>query len=302
MMYGEMLPQHIIEKYELAGKITRDALQYGCSLLKTGIPLLEVATKVEAYTVDHGGSIAFPVNIAIDDIAAHFTPKHDDRTVFNKGNLVKLDIGVHIDGYIADAAASIEIATNRYIELIRAAQEALEIAIELIRPGVSLELIGDAIERTINSYGYVPISNLTGHSMERYKLHAGISIPNVKEHVDAKIKEGDVLAIEPFATTGTGKVKGYKRSNIYRYLRDRKARTPEAEKLLAVIRDVQRGLPFSERWCTKYVSEPSQVLRDLVKLGAITSYPILREMKNGMVAQSEHTVIVTANGCKIVTL
>ncbi|UCH90194.1 MAG: type II methionyl aminopeptidase [Thermoplasmata archaeon] len=291
----------IEEKYKKSGKITAQARDYGASLIKEGASVLEVVSKIEDFILKKGGRIAFPVNIAIDDVAAHFTPTHNDKLVFEQGNLVKLDVGVHVDGYIGDSAITIEVGTRNWQDLIKASSDALDVAIEMMKPGVNLMLVGRAIEQTITSYGFKPINNLTGHSLEQYKLHAGISIPNVEEFTKGTVKEGDVLAIEPFSTNGGGRVKGFKKSNIYRFLKEQELKSAEAQRLQRVIKVNRKGLPFSERWCYRYTKKSTKVLQKLVSERAITMYPILKDVKNGMVAQTEHTVIITNDGAKIIT-
>ncbi len=292
----------ILEKYHRAGKIAKKARDIGKKIIEEDKSILEVVTEIENLIVKSGARVAFPVNIAIDDIAAHYTPKHDDTKLnFQRGNLVKLDVGAHIDGYIADTAVTIEISTRNWQDLIKASEDALAVAIDMVRPGVKLGAIGKAVSQTITQYGFKPISNLTGHSLEKYKLHAGISIPNVEEYYPEKIEEGHVLAIEPFASDGAGIVKGYKMSNIYRFVRDKPIANAEASQLLEKIKRYRKSLPFSERWCTRYVQNPNKALYKLIQARIISMYPILKDKAGGMVSQAEHSVIVTDDGCEIIT-
>lgn len=295
------MDSEIEEKYRKSGKITAEARDFGASLIKEGALVLDVVTSIEDFILKKGGRIAFPVNIAIDDVAAHFTPTHNDKLIFEQGNLVKLDVGVHVDGYIGDSAITVEVGTQNWQDLIKSSKEALDVAIDMIKPGVNLMLVGRAIEQTITSFGFNPISNLTGHSLEQYKLHAGLSIPNVEEYTKGTVREGDVLAIEPFSTNGGGRVKGFKKSNIYRFLRDIDIKSTEGKRLLRAIQVNRKGLPFSERWCYRYTKKSTKVIQKLVQDRAITMYPILKDVNNGMVAQTEHTVIVTDNGTEIIT-
>jgi methionyl aminopeptidase len=292
----------VIEKYRQAGKIASEARDYGKKLIVEDASLLEVVTKIEDLIVKRGGRVAFPVNIAIDDVAAHFTPRHNDtKLTFQRGNVVKLDVGAHLDGYIADTAVTIEVNTHNWNDLIKSSEEALEVAIDMIRPGVDLGLVGKAVEQTIQQFGFKPISNLTGHSLEQYKLHAGVSIPNVEEHNTCEVEPGQVLAIEPFATNGAGKVNSYKMSNIYRFVRERPVANKDAKLILEKIMRYRKSLPFSERWCTRYLSKPNKALYKLIQARVIAMYPILKDKDSGMVSQAEHSVIVTEDGCEIIT-
>jgi methionyl aminopeptidase len=296
------LSDEIAEKYLLAGRIARETRDYGLGLIKEGASMLEVVNTVEALIISKGARPAFPVNLAVNEVAAHFTPRHDEVELrFKKGDVVKLDVGVHVDGYIGDTARTIEIGTSEWTDMRKASEEALQVAIDMVRPGVDLSLVGAAIESTIKSRGFKPIENLTGHSLERFVLHAGISVPNVKEKGAGVVKEGDVLAIEPFATNGMGRVDGKKNSSIYRFVRRRFARTGEARSLLKEIEANFNTLPFSERWCVRYIDDPKEALEVLSRSGSISFYPTLREVDDGMVTQAEHTVLVGPGGTTITT-
>ncbi len=290
----------VLEKYRKAGRIAGEARDYGLSLIREGVTLLSVADGVEAYIMNQGALPAFPTNIAIDDIAAHFTPRHDDTAIFRHGMVVKLDVGAHVDGYIGDTAATVEVGTNFQGDLLAASREALETALNLVEPEIAIDIIGSAIQETIEEYGLKPISNLTGHGLKQYSLHSGKSIPNVAQEGAGKLKLGDVVAIEPFATNGLGKVKETVAGNIYRLGRFRKSRY---RKLLVKVQDKYRSLPFAERWLyrDKFTMLLNHSLKSLVSGGIVISYPIFTEMKNGLVSQFEHTLIVTEDGCEIIT-
>ncbi|MCK5560655.1 MAG: type II methionyl aminopeptidase [Thermoplasmata archaeon] len=295
------MDEKTLKKYRLAGKITAQARDHGKSFIREGTTLLKVVDEVESFIVKNSARVAFPVNIAIDDVAAHFTPRHNDKLVFERGNVVKLDVGAHVNGYIADSAVTVEVGTQNWRELAKASEDALMVAIEMIRPGVDLGQVGKMVEQTITSYGFKPISNLTGHSLEQYRLHAGISIPNVEEYNTHKVKPGDVLAIEPFATNGVGTVKGSRNSNIYRLIKTRLTKSRDANKLLEAIQKYRRTLPFSERFASRIVKKPEAVLSKLRGVRAVSMYPILIEREGGIITQAEHTVIVTEDGCEIIT-
>ncbi len=292
-----------LEHYRRAGRIGAQALKLGKRMIKPGGSLLKVADTVERYIRDHGAEVAFPVNLAINDQAAHFTPKHDDTTSsFSYGDVVKLDIGAHIEGCICDTALTVEVGGRNWDTLLTAAKEALAVAIQTVRPGVSVGTIGARVEQTIAMYNYTPISNLTGHSLEPYKLHAGLSIPNVRDASSTtKLKQGDVVAIEPFATNGAGHVDGSSPSNIYIFREDRRVKNEDAAELLEAIKRKRRGLPFSERFCARYIDEPGRAIQYLVRVGAILSYPILSDIDKGIVSQFEHTIRVTSSGAEVLS-
>lgn len=299
------MDKEVYEKYKRAGEIAAEARDIGVNLIKPGVSFLEVAKKVESHILENGAQLSFPVNISVNDVAAHFTPRNDDTNVFKRGDVVKLDVGSHVDGYIADTAVTIEVGTHSYDDMITASEEALNAAIELMKPGVNLSDIGKAVETTITSYGYKPIENLTGHSLNRYVLHAGMSIPNVPMiKLGRKPKRGDAIAIEPFATDGAGHVVAGKGSNIYivnKTFNLRGIRDKRAELLFHKIKNTFKTFPFAHRWCTKLSSNVDVSLQKLSYLGFVKQYPQLVEQNSGIVTQKEHTVIVTDHGCEVLT-
>jgi len=295
----------IYEKYKRAGEIAAKAREYGVDLIKTGISFLDVANRVESKILDEGAGLSFPVNISRNEIAAHYSPRHDDKLVFKKGDVIKLDVGSHLDGYIADTAVTVEVETHKYRDMIKASSAALDKAISLIKAEVSFSEIGKKIEEVIKSYGYKSIDNLTGHSLERYQLHSGMSVPNVSNMFSRfKPRAGDVLAIEPFATDGGGHVISGNGSNIYmceRSFRSRVVRDNRSKVLFNKIKNEFKTLPFAERWFEKLVPNNNLVLRRLSYLGLVKQYPQLVEMNGGIITQKEHTVIVTEDGCEVTT-
>jgi len=291
-----------LEKWKEAGKLAHDALHYGKNLIKEKKSILRVTEKIEKYVFDNGGKLAFPTNLAINNVGAHWTPSSKTTDQFKKGDLVKLDVGVHIDGYIGDNALTVEIGTNNYNKMIDTSREALNAAIEVAGPGINVGMIGYAVQTTIENRGYKPIANLTGHGIKRYNLHSGISIPNVKENGGSILKAGDIIAIEPFVTDGAGRVGGKRNSNIYHVRQIRNIKDEKAAKMIDEIQHRYKGLPFAERWLHQIQDEhTTSSLTKLMRAGIISYYPVLDELGRGMVAQSEHTIMITNSGSEVLT-
>lgn len=299
------MDQETYDKYKLAGKIAAEARTYGIGLIKPGLSLLEVANKVESKILEKGAGLAFPVNISLNEIAAHYSPRHNDSIVFKKGDVVKLDVGTHIDGYIADTAITIEVSTSKYEKLIESASDGLDTAINIMKPGADMSKIGKAVQEKIASYGYCPIDNLTGHSLEQYVLHAGVNVPSVPDILNKyKPKIDDVFAIEPFTTNGAGHVVQGPGSNIYlcnKTFRSKLIRDNKAKMIYSKMAKEFKTLPFAERWANKIFENNDTILRKLTFLGLLKHYPQLLETKKGIVAQKEHTVIITQEGCEVTT-
>ena len=299
------MDESIYERYKRSGEIAAKARDYGVKMIKEDVNILDVTCEIESMILENGAELAFPVNISINEIAAHFTPRHDNCSVFKKGEVVKLDVGAHIDGYIADAAVTVEIGSSIYEAMITASKDALDNVIKVLKADIGLSSIGRVIEETIKSFNYKSIDNLTGHSLDRYTLHSGLSIPNVHNKRDKrKLKAGDVLAIEPFATNGAGHVISGKSSNIYRYNQLGKhwiIRNLKTRHLLDKIQKSFKTLPFAERWCTNLLPNTDTMLKKLIFTGCIKQYPQLYDMAKGIVTQAEHTVLIFEENCEVTT-
>ncbi len=304
-----MLTEEELEAYRRAGKLVAEVREQARPLVKPGTMLLEIAEAVEEFIAQKGAKPAFPCNVSVNEISAHYSPPTNDDTTIKEGDMVKVDIGAHVDGYIADTAFTI--ATGEKQELVQTAERALEAEIAAIKPGIDVGVLGGIVEETATAAGFKPIRNLTGHSLARWNLHAGLTVPNVKEETEQKPGEetgqklsvGDVVAIEPFVTDGAGYVKDLEKSYIFRYLYDRPVRLRMARELLRDVKRAYNGLPFAERWLAKKMSKLrlELTLRELVGVGALWPYHVLAERAGGKVAQAEHTVIVTEDGCEVTT-
>ena len=297
------MDEKVIEILRKAGKIAAKARDEGAKLIKPGAKVLDVCETVERIIIENGAFPAFPCNLSINAEAAHYSPVIDDPKVIPENAVVKLDIGAHIDGYITDTAVTVSL-DPKYEKLAEASREALEKAIEVIRPGIDIGEIGRAIERTIKSYGYKPIANLGGHLIRRYELHGGVFIPNVYGRGMGRIIEDNTYAIEPFATDGGGKVIEGKEITIFAVKSlDVKGLTDEERDFLMKIYEKVNKNPFSERWFTNLGSPDyvKQMIRTLMRKGALRGYPILIEVKKGIVSQFEHTVLVTKDGVEVIT-
>lgn len=295
----------VLEKWMRAGQVAADALAVGRKLAVPGAKVIDVAAAVEQHIRDQGLGQAFPCTLSIDSVAAHWTPTHDDPTVLKEGQVVKIDCGAELDGALSDNACTVEIGGgDRYARLIAASEACLKEAISILGPNVDLGTVGAAIELTAKDFGFKPLQNLTGHSLETFNLHAGLTVPNVPMKVNRRPRIGDVLACEPFVTDGqAGRVENSGPGNIYHYQRGRPLRLPSAKKLLTAIERTHPKLPFAERWLTSAL-EPHKLnvnLLQLQKEAAIKHYPALSEASGGMVAQTEATIVITEDGCKVTT-
>jgi len=293
-----------IAKFQRSGKILRETREAIKEFVHEGMLIIDVCEKAEGMIREKGGEPAFPCNVSINEIAAHYTSPPNDKSTIPGNSLVKVDIGVHVDGYVTDTAITVCL-NPEYKNLVNAAQDALEKALESIRPDVSTSKLGTIIERAIKAYGLKPISNLTGHQVGRYLVHTGTSIPNVPQLFASRIKQGSIYAIEPFVTLqdAVGKVEDGETTTIYRYVKSRSLASSHAKQLLKYIEENFRTLPFAERWLKGVIpaENHNEAFRELISSKALTGYPIFVEASRKPVAQAEHTVLVVKDGCVVLT-
>lgn len=297
----------IFESYLKAGKAVAKALELGKKITRPEANYLDIATLCEGEILKNGCDLAFPINISLNEIAAHYSPTIDDKTKVPEQGLIKIDCGAHFNGYIADAAVTINIGENKgiYQDLVNAANEGLKVAIKNFNVGTNLVEIGTLIEQAITSYNVKPVSNLGGHALDQHNLHAGAFVPNIPQAGSQyKIKLDDVFAIEPFSTNGAGRITEHKDSTIFRVVGIKKKKLKLNDRALAQkFKQKFKSLPFSPR-AIDFIEKNriKETMDRLIRYHIIDGYPIFIEIAKGFVAQAEHTVIVTDEGAHITTV
>ena len=287
--------QEVKEKYRLAGSIGKKALEYGCSLVEPGALLYDVATAIEKHIEDLGGKPSFPVNISINNEAAHYTPFEGDRKKLSGGDIVKLDVGAQVDGYLSDNATTIEVGeAGNHSDLIDATREALNAAIKKLRPHLSVRNIGAEIDRVISSHGFNPIRNLGGHGINRFDLHSEIFIPNYDDGNAMTVKPDMVIAIEPFASTGIGMIHNGPGGNIY-ILSGTKIRKDES------LYQNFNTVPFAQRWVAKLMPNYNEYIRKMIKSKELSEFAVLKEHRGSLISQAEHTVMILSDEIVVTT-
>lgn len=284
------MDKEILEKYKKAGEIAKTVRDEGKAMVKPGVKIIDIAEKIESRTKELGGIPAWPVNISINDIAAHYSPSKDDETEIQDGDVVKLDVGVSIDGYVADTAVTIALSEEDK-KLVEASEKALEEAIKLVKPGADVKDISAKIEEVIENYGFKPITNLTGHGLKQYIIHSEPRISNCKDDYSYILEEGEVIAIEPFVTRGRNYIteEDESRALIYSLIQEKPCRSREAKEIMKKMSD-RHGLPFSDRWVDTSGIKLRLAINELSKRNCITSHSILKG--DSKIAQSEHTILV----------
>ena len=294
-MAKEAMEKDVREKYVKAGKILQAAKKKAVQIVKPGASLLEVAEQIEKFIESEGGKAAFPINLSLNNCAAHYTPSANDKSVFSEKDVVKADIGVHIDGYTADSAVTIDLS-GEFGKMLETSEKALQAAFSVAKPGMEVGKIGAEIEAVIKKAGFKPIQNLTGHRIDRWEVHSAPSIPNIASKDNRKLEPGNVYAIEPFVTDGEGKVRDGVQAEIFGFDVSIAMRNLEARKMIKHIEEKYHSLPFAERWIAKELKQGEfarkVALRELLKMRAIHAYPMLVEKPGAQVCQAESCFIV----------
>ena len=287
-------------KYIEAGEVVQECREIAKKEAKPGNKAIDVVDAIESHIRSEGLEVAFPVNFSVNEEAAHYTPTRNEDTVIEESDIIKIDIGAHKDGYIADSALTIN-PDNQHREMIEEVESALESVLDFVEVGVTLSELGAHVQNQVTG-NYKVVRNLTGHYIGRYTQHAGVSIPNVDNANSHQLEKGDAIAIEPFITNGAGKVKQGRKGNIYKLEEETSARGRVERQLLGVIKGY-RGMPFTTRWFKEYGGREKMAMSKLTQQDIIHSYPVLKEENDGMVAQAEHTVLIGMgeNGENIIT-
>lgn len=283
------------KNYIKAGEITNAIHEEARSIAKPGVKLLELAEKVEAKVRELGAGLAFPLNLSLNDTAAHYTPVPGDALVLGDKDILKMDFGVQVDGCICDTALTVDFS-GEHGKLVEGAEAALSAVLSIAKPGVSIGELGAAIEKEIRSRNGKPIVNLCGHRLLPYTVHGGQEIPNVARG-SYKLEEGDVFACEPFSTNGRGMVKEAPQVEIFMLTAPRPVRLPQSRVLLNHIANEYQTLPFARRWVSSMPGS-ALALQDLVKQGILHEYHVLKEDEGGLVAQAENSFIVESAGIR----
>jgi len=298
------VPKEDLQKQQRACKIAKEVREEIRRTVREGMPIIDICEKAEALTREKGGKPAFPCNVSVNEIAAHYTSPPNDKQTIPEKSIVKVDIGVHVDGYIGDTAASV-CFDPEYVDMVNTAEEALKKAVEILRPGLSITRFGSAIQKVIKTRGFKPVSNLTGHLIRRYIIHAGKSLPNVFNLSTSRIKEGEVYGVEPFVTVANaaGRVENLREAYIFRYSKHKSLKDPYAKQILKYIKNNFKTLPFTERWLSKFASSSryKSAFFELLSSKSLISYPVFVEASRNLVAQAEYTVMVVKDGCVVLT-
>ncbi|MEM3386573.1 MAG: type II methionyl aminopeptidase [Nitrososphaerales archaeon] len=299
-----MVKLSIAEEYFKAGKIASEVKEKIKGSISVGSRLVDIAEMVEQSIIGRGAHPAFPCNICLNSVAAHYTPRPEDDLKIREGDVVKIDFGVHIDGYVVDTAITLSFNVG-YDAMVRAVEVMLQEALKVVKVGVKAGEVGRAIQAAAQRLGFKPIVNLSGHAIAPYTVHAGLSIPNTYTAGTPSLKLGQVYAIEPFATTqkGAGVVVNGPLINIFSLVARKPLGDPSLDAFVEELWARFRTLPFTYRQIRDLGDAAwlERIVKTLMQKRVLRGYPMLVEARNEIVAQAEHTVTPVENGVVILT-
>ncbi len=272
--------------------------------VRPGGGYLEMCSFIEREIERRGGRPAFPVGIGVNEVTAHYSPQEDDGSKFNDSDLVKVDFGVEVEGYLTDTAVSVTFNPQHEM-MLEATELTLNAAIAAVRKDPRTGEVGGEIYREAARLGFKTIQNLTGHTVDRYLVHAGKSIPNVYVPNQPSLRAGEVFAIEPFLTlsSAAGYVVDSPHVTIFSIAARRRTGSRELDEFAERVWSDRRTLPFTPRWYSKdFGREKVQgMLKELVGKRVMHSYPTLVEASGKPVAQFEHTMALGEDGLTVLT-
>lgn len=279
-----------IDCYILAGKIAAEAVKYGKSIIKKDMLLVDIANKIEGKIMELGGGLAFPVNLCINEIAAHYTPSSNDKTTAS--GLLSVDLGVDVEGFIADTAFSVDLE-GEHGEMVKLNEKILLETLKEIKPGIKVNMIGKTIQEQLDGNKYMIIRNLSGHALGENVIHAGLTISNIENTNETSLKD-IAIAIEPFLTTGIGEIYESSPSEIFMLSSSGVTRDRDARKILEFIKENYKTKPFCKRWLEKSgFQKVGFSLSQMTKQGILHNFPVLVEKSKKPVSQFEHTVLIS---------
>lgn len=251
--------------------------------------------------------IAFPTCISINNCICHYSPlKSDPELKLKNGDLIKIDMGGHIDGYIAVVAHSLVVGASKEnpitgpaADVMNAAHQAASVALRLVVPGGENEIVTDAVQKVAESYKCKPISGMLSHELKQFRIDGDKSIiqnpteAQKKSHEKCEFAVNEVYAIDVLISTGDGKGREldtratiYKKTDEVYQLKMRASRN--------VLSDVDKKfgvMPFTLRYFDDEV-KAKMGLKECVNHKLIEPFPVLHEKEGELVAQFKFTVLL----------
>lgn len=296
-----------LDSLRKAGDIAKKVKEFIRPKVKVGVSVLDLITQAEDQVVKLEGACAFPVNVCINNTAAHYTsPIKEDELMIADGDIVKVDLGVHVEGYIVDTAFSVSLNDSKELEnIIQSTEVAVDAAKMMAKPGINTRDIGAKVEDIVKGFGYNPIKELGGHQIERWTVHGKKSLPELGNQRGDEMEAGDVFAVEIFSSTGEGSVHNTKYSYIYElnpYVGRVPLRRKASKQVLGFINKNYKTLPFAERWLAKeFKMGVIFGLQELAQQGKLQVHYVVAENKGVYVAQTEQTILITEDGFEQLT-
>eukprot|EP00929_Paragymnodinium_shiwhaense_P030741 TRINITY_DN1736_c0_g1_i1.p1 TRINITY_DN1736_c0_g1~~TRINITY_DN1736_c0_g1_i1.p1 ORF type:complete len:417 (+),score=157.39 TRINITY_DN1736_c0_g1_i1:89-1252(+) len=314
----------VTTKYQTCSLIVNKALLLVLEACKDGADIYEVCKMGDDFMLEETGKlynkkvkdkkiekgIAFPTCISVNELVGHFSPLKGESKQLKSGDLVKVDLGCHIDGYIAQAAHTIVIGEekveDRRADVVHAAWTAAEAALRLVQVGNTNTQVTEAFDKVATEFGCKPVLGIKSHQLKRFVIDGGrciAGVENVEDKVESfEFEQNEVYCLDVVMSTGEGKVREaelrstvFKRNVEVNYL----LKTQKARQFISEVGKRFPALPFSitafdESMARLGVSESKR--HELLE-----EYPVLTERPKEFVAQFKFVLLLLPGGTKKVT-
>lgn len=251
--------------------------------------------------------IAFPTSISINNCICHFSPAKSDADLkLKNGDLIKIDMGGHIDGFIAVVAHSLIVgatpekpASGPAADVLHAAYQAAAVALRLVIPGGENDVVTDTVQKVAESYKCKPVSGMLSHELKQFRIDGDKTIiqnPNEaqkKNHESCEFEVNEVYAVDVLISTGEGKGREVdSKATIYKKTEEVYQLKMKASR--AVLSDVDKKfgpMPFTLRYFDDEV-KAKMGLKECLNHKLIEPFPVLHEKDGEFVAQFKFTVLL----------
>ncbi|KAK1351593.1 ERBB-3 BINDING PROTEIN 1 [Heracleum sosnowskyi] len=313
----------VVTKYKLAAETVNKALQLVLSECRPNTKIVDICEKGDSYITTQTSNmyknvkkkvekgIAFPTCLSVNNTVCHFSPLASDETVLEEGDVIKIDMGCHIDGFIAVVAHTHVLqqgkVTGKAADVLAAANTAAEVALRLVRPGKKNKDVTEAIQKVAAAYDCKVVEGVLSHQLKQFVIDGNkvvLSVGNADTRVDdAEFEENEVYAIDIVASTGDGKPKmlDEKQTTVYKRAVDQNyhLKMKASRFIFSEISQKFPIMPFTARALEEKRARLGLV--ECVNHDLLQPYPVLHEKPGTFVAHIKFTVLLMPNGSDRVT-
>lgn len=324
----DLLNPDVLTKYKMAADIANRALALVVSRCAPGAPVWQLCELGDAFVADAASrvftkkdargravlrGVGFPTTVCPNACVANLAPGRDDPLALAAGDLVKVDLGVHIDGYLATAAHSFVLgapAAGRAADAIAACYTAAECVARLVRPGFSTAAVTDAVGRAAAQFGCRAVAGTASRQMAQFQYLTHRFIPS-REDADTEEKAepfefepGQAYSVDVVVSTGEGvQVPSEARTTVFQ--RDQAVQYQLKTKVSRqFLKEVNHRFPFMPFCVARHFPDQAAARAGVAegrRHGLLLDFPVTTERAGELVARLRFTLLLTQRGAARVT-